>query len=267
MTIRSHPANENYRKNFDSTFEPHNTPTFVSEGVRRYCQRSGGMVMQTVGKCCPVCGDASGHNARQRRLPFNLLVMLLVTLCLFVVGCDKITFMKVCEYKGTFYYPEGYDTDAKCPVATAMIKWPKMPLVTCISLSGDYRDSAKEAMEFWNGWVGERYFVEDDVEDACVVMISAGSTGKASASSWHRRISTGQLIAVVEINNPGDVMQTKYMIAHELGHVLGLAHDTSGGSIMETGVQFPSLMGDWAKERRPSVTCTDKKALNSVYYK
>ena len=90
---------------------------------------------------------------------------------------------------------------------------------------------------------------------ANVIVVVGDYGGDCAGKAWKTPLG-----AKIEVNDPGMVGQTYLIIAHELGHILGLAHDPRKNSIMLNGVQahagtFPT----------PKVTAKDQSALSERY--
>lgn len=153
------------------------------------------------------------------------------SLALLLVACSSDpTFMKVCPSGDQFIYPVGNATASTACAQPVEITWPTLPLLVSIDLEPDYVASAEEAIDFWN-----------DELDATALELTAGSSdvevihGSAAdpgmGAAYHNT-TDGALRATVELRQPGDVHEVYRVISHELGHVLGLAHDQARASIM-----------------------------------
>lgn len=81
----------------------------------------------------------------------------------------------------------------------------------------------------------------------------------------HHCIEDGELKGYVTVAAEYDPWTTKYVIAHELGHVIGLAHDSYYRSIMNPRTEY-HLMGDWTLENIPVVTGEDEDAIEERYF-
>lgn len=123
------------------------------------------------------------------------------------------------------------------------------------------RFAAIEAVEIWNAWLGLEMFVyEVTTIDPDVVVLYEGlgpPQGDAAALTlFEKRHKDGKQHAIVIVFDAG--MSESTAFTHELGHVLGLAHDKDNpGSIM-----YPSLRGMIS----PGIEAQDFRALRHRYY-
>ena len=179
-------------------------------------------------------------------------------------GCERIeepTFMTVCEdLDGIFHY-EVNGGDLECPTGATTIVWPSTPLPTFIHYdieTIDFEADIDAAFDLWNDVAP--LFVETDVLSDAVVEIEFGSVGDEFAFAKHETID-GQLHGFAVCNECALVGQTYLAIAHELGHVLGLAHDPQTISIMYE--ELPDPLGESPGVKL--VTDKDTKALRERY--
>lgn len=148
---------------------------------------------------------------------------------------------------------EGYLTyNGACPQE---IKWSRKQIPLAVRLAMDsssdvYRKSIQEAMATWNREVG-LVFIEIQAGHADVI-VQWGPSQDGMSGGYTRHIgSAGQLrYAVVTLTDPSDLHAVYRYAMHELGHVLGLAHDSATRSIMYpiqpsmTGALIPALPSD-----------------------
>jgi hypothetical protein len=192
-----------------------------------------------------------------------------------VAGCaqnDDPTFMKLCEASdGTFTYPAGDAVaSATCP-APAELVWDHVPLtVSIVPELSDYSASLDEAILFWNRDLGFALFRRaTPTENVDVSVISGSASDPGLAATSHHRV--GALFALVEIRKPGDVVEMQYVLAHELGHVVDLAHDPGQSSIMHSTIELTGLDTSMAGPDAPDdfpvffVTNNDHNALTKLY--
>jgi len=190
--------------------------------------------------------------------------VLLVATLLASAGCEKIvepTFMNVCEdLDGVFHYaPNGGDIE--CPTGATTILWPSTPLNTFVHYDAetiDFEADIDAAFDLWND-VAPLFIETDDLSEA-VVEIQFGSIGDEFAFAKHETID-GQLHGFAVCNECALVGQTYLAIAHELGHVVGLAHDPQTISIMYD--ELPDTLDDPNPVKL--VTDKDTKALRERY--
>lgn len=83
------------------------------------------------------------------------------------------------------------------------------------------------------------------------------SATRRGGITWHLRDPDG-MRARVELYAPGDAAQT--IIVHELGHVLGLAHDPDPGSVMRATQPDPTQGLRFIR-----ISDYDKKLLSELY--
>ena len=180
---------------------------------------------------------------------------------LLATGCGKEpTLLRVCLQGDTVVYDA-----SKCDLPFT-ITWPSLPLRVKIDpdLADGYKDSVVYATQFWKDQLDRPVFVlADDNEDISIGLGDARNPYTAATSHY---FVGGKLKARVDVNKPGDLTAVYWIVAHEFGHVLGLAHDRVPGSIMIPEVD---LAGDLEKDgpRIPMyvVTRSDKEAILSKY--
>lgn len=124
------------------------------------------------------------------------------------------------------------------------IKWARRHFPLALEIHkelGAYTDSVKEAVAAWNreldGWAFQVVPYKGNwIGREGVVVFSLGSaSGDAIGQTLHwGSASTGVEKAEASLIQPGDLYQAYRAAFHELGHVLGLAHD-------DTGVMAPQL--------------------------
>jgi hypothetical protein len=172
----------------------------------------------------------------------RLLVLLLA------LGChpDR-TWLRVCPVG------EGFIYEPSCP-RPSTIKWPTMPLT--VYAEAAYYDTVAEACAFWNVQLGAKAFAMTYDPAADVIVGLVLRTGRLAASTSHS-FEGGHLRAFVDLHRPVDIYDALPVFAHELGHVLGLDHDSAEGSVM-----YPE-----AFERPYVVTGADRDALRGRYFR
>lgn len=137
--------------------------------------------------------------------------------------------MKVCWSAGLARY------DGECEE----LKWYKdqMPLGYYIDFGPEhvkYIDSVIAAADLWNREICRVFDRVDIVEDAAVI-VDWGPTapGEDHSGGYTKHTGNEQVEgARVTLTNPTDMHTVFRYAAHELGHVLGLAHDDSPRSVM-----------------------------------
>lgn len=170
-------------------------------------------------------------------------------------------FMQVCWAGGQANYA------ADCQPKTEL-KWKKndIPLTLALDLDkhaeANYRESIIGAVKMWNQEIGEVFKLETDRTKAKVVVTWGGIEpgSHAGGHTSHKGGSDGPTSALVEISEPSDVHAVMRYAAHELGHVLGLAHDDFTKSIM-----YPVQPGQTEEMTFVLPSDFDKKVLKEAY--
>jgi len=154
----------------------------------------------------------------------------------------------------------------------------RQPTVPIIVLSVDYTKSTKYAIDLWNLYADCNLFEEYDpikhsyydvIVKSVYGMPCNGSIDNVLHTSTGHAGETWQCPGYdgwdILIMQPGDLRDQLYIVAHELGHVLGLADDDRhNGGLMNQFILADKKFGDFIKIR-PSDK--DVAALKSRYCK
>jgi len=149
--------------------------------------------------------------------------------------------------------------------------WRSVPL----SVRADaYEGATKSAMELWNTAAGCPLFAQtfvamgdsisrDPLATVVVKATDGAPCGQMEAQGMGQDDAAGAYLcgprAEVHVSHPGDTRQQFAIVAHELGHILGLAHDMWPGSVMYHD------SGQVAASKMIRVTDKDSVALAKRY--
>ena len=180
----------------------------------------------------------------------------LVPLLLLVAACGTPpTFQPVCRQGDVVVYT----SDCASP---EIIKWP-LPIRVGLEPSlADYSDSLDMAINRWNGAVSKRLFLR--VDGPGDVNVSLGPVRKGIAGSVSHVYTGDVLSASVQLHGVADITVAYHVLTHELGHVVGLAHDKRPTSIMHESLDTSGIMGG---EELPMylIGSEDSAALEKLY--
>jgi predicted Zn-dependent protease len=167
-------------------------------------------------------------------------------------------FMEVCWQHGQAVY-------TNCE-QTLPLKWSKSQLPLTYYIDFDrhhkvYVESVTGAAKSWNQEIGVEVFKRvEKREDAKVVVKWGSVSGNAGGHTSHRGDDSGPKSAEVVLVDASDVRAVYRFAMHELGHVLGLAHDDFESSVMYAVA--PDQTGPYLKFILPSDH--DKKLLQET---
>jgi predicted Zn-dependent protease len=179
----------------------------------------------------------------------------LATLALLLVACGTPpTFQPVCRKGDVVTY--------EACAEPHIIKWALPIRVGLEPGLADYSDSLDMAINRWNGAVSMRLFMR--VDGPADVTVSLGAVRKGIAGSVSHVYTGDVLSAAVRLHGVADVTVAYHVLTHELGHVVGLAHDQRPTSIMHEALDTSGIMGG---EELPMylIGSEDVTALEKLY--
>lgn len=144
--------------------------------------------------------------------------------------------------------------------------WPpeRLPLTVAIlddELRDDYAESTIEAVAHINTRVGCRilkYIRPNSLPD---IMIQGATTLDDVIADASIRMTFGRPYGVIRIERPLNIFTEMLVITHELGHVLGLAHDPGS----ESSVMHPNVVNHAGRFPMPRLSDEDARALRHKY--
>lgn len=148
------------------------------------------------------------------------------------------------------------------------IEWSKEKLPLGVWLDAELRDDYYKSLDVSiksiNSAVGCTLLVVSNKESARVWILFETCEDKSHAGCAYFSPVDGR--GIIKTGRPGDITQAHVMFSHELGHILGLAHD--GLADRESKAVMVSAMADNAPEladRTVRLTTKDAEALHGRY--
>lgn len=190
--------------------------------------------------------------------------MLIVGGLLFGWGTKDVGFMEYCAGAGpevSYLYTGDGPNDVNvsgCRDSRTVGMGGRRPLRVMVNGDADFEKSVSSAMDAFNQQVGCALFALDGDLSGHDVVISKGAVEVGmenhpggSTSHWQ---SNGQWTADVVIYNLVLTQELRRGLMHELGHVVGLAHDSFRDSLMYRSTSGSSRLTD-----------SDRSALRKGY--
>lgn len=198
---------------------------------------------------------------------YLVLVVVVVWMCLqsSCAHSNDGTLMGVCPTSNQFYYPDGDDVRSfACVSPEALPVW-RVPVSVTIDDSVDDREAVRYAVNFWNQQMGYKLFViSDGLGDVIVRVGTESRCDRAAACAYHEYDGDGTLRGYADVVRVHSSTEAYYAIAHELGHLLGLAHDPGDNM----SIMYRSVLRNITVNRPfppVYVTPNDKAAVRARY--
>lgn len=205
----------------------------------------------------------------------SLTIVVVILLVYGISNHSEPGLQRVCWQHGQAYY-EG-EPDLPCDPDLDLV-WPEEQLPILIGVEAlndegrrDGRSTVANAIEVWNHQVGFNVFQlvpEGDDSNAAAIVdwgvpVEVGhSRGREGGWVSHRIDGNGRLLADVGIIHIATNRLAFLVTVHELGHLIGLAHDPYEASLM-----FPTTTDDSMEDRMrfSIVSSWDRNVLRNTY--
>lgn len=211
----------------------------------------------------------------------SIFVAAAVAFVLALVTHEEAGFMGVCEdgSEATQYLST---PTPECP----RILWGRVPISVMAMTDNphpvrDPEDAARSAIDAWNGWVGfELLRYDEEGPEHCMEAHSIClRIGEAREPGWmdtagDARFFWGDdgvsehplLYCEARTSNTGTVELLGYVLEHEIGHCLGLAHDDYASSIMRDPDNYP-FQHVPNGQFPPDISDFDRQLLRGLYHR
>lgn len=113
-----------------------------------------------------------------------------------------------------------------------------LPLGTGVEAE-DFQEATEYAVRLWNDTAGVDLFVMAPADPGGIRVLSAN--GEPCGDPWRPKDEEGHSATAyqcpdgtweIHVSKPGNIHEQLYFVAHEMGHIIGLADDKRGNRLM-----------------------------------